>query len=288
MQIQTLLTSLLIGSAVMFGGCASFQGFPKPPNTSAAVAPAPGYQLGDSGILKYNSEQDLTTKQLIRNDIIDARMAEIDRNFADFERALYIEGVGSGVGTDWVLLALTSASTLSTVTHTKTIYSALSTAVAGGNAAFDKRVLFDKTLPALLAQMTAQRETVRLSIRTNELLPIQAYSLFAAQSDLETYAFAGSIAGAIASVAEDAGKKSSTAKQEQKDLTKAVFQRTASSTRLHEFWKPKGVIDQNTESRLKTWLSNNGFDSGNGAITMFIFDRDKEDSRLKAMKDLGL
>ncbi|HEV8690147.1 MAG TPA: hypothetical protein VGQ91_07625 [Ideonella sp.] len=39
---------------------------------------------------------------------------------------------------------------------------------------------------------------MRLTIRTNQQLAVDGYSWFAAESDLQTFEFAGSIPGAIA------------------------------------------------------------------------------------------
>lgn len=275
-------------ASVLLAGCGSMRGFPEPPATSTVSFPNPGYQLADGAILKYNEETDLTKKKLLRNEIIDARMAEIDAKFADYERTLYREGIGVGVGTDWANLVLSAASTISRVESTKTIISAVGTATAGGAAAFDKRVLFDKTLPALLAQMVAQRETIRTVIRTNEMLSVEGFTLSAAESELQGFAFAGSVPGAIAGVAQDAGQKAANARQDQKDLAKAIFGRTTSTAALIQFWKPSGKVDAANEARIYKWLSDNGFDARPGAITVFLFDGSKEDSKAKAVKDLGL
>jgi hypothetical protein len=275
---------------ILLTACQSIRGFPEPPYVapSSVEAPAVGYQLSPSAIVAYNKETDATKKKMLRNEIIDARMAELDDKFADYERALYREGVGVGVGTDWTLLALTAASTISTVTSTKTTLSALATATSGGASAFDKRVLFDKTLPALLAQMVAGRESARASIRASEQLPVAEFTWSAAESALNEFAFAGSIPGAIAGIAQDAGKKTADAKQDIKDLTKASFARTSTSTLLLNFWKPGGTVNATNEASLKAWLSTNGFTSDPGSITMFIYDSGKEDSRAAAVKDLHL
>lgn len=288
MPARAAVTGSVLVLCFALAGCSSIRGFPEPPATSTATRPTVGFQLGPSIVEEYNAERDPAKKQLIRNEIIDARMAEIDRKFADYERALYQEGVGSGIGTDWALLALTAAATVSTVETTKTALAAAATAVAGGVAAFDKRALFDKTLPALLAQMVAQRETVRVLIRTKELLPVDSYSWFAAESDLQRFEFAGSIPGAIVGVAEDAGEKTATARQEQKELTKVSFKKTSTSTRLLEFWKPGGKVNADNAKRLSDWMKANGLATGAGTVTMFIFDADSEDLRAKAINDLGI
>jgi hypothetical protein len=274
--------------ATLLAGCISIKGMPEPPATSTAVAPEPGYQLGADAIRLYNAETDTAKKLARRNDIIDARMAEIDRRFAEFERALYAEGIGVGIGTDWALLALTAASTLSTVSSTQTIFSAVATAVVGGTAAYDKRVLFDKTLPSLMAQMVAQRETQRVAIRTSSQLPVESYTLFAAESDLQAFARAGSIPGAIASVAQDAGQKTAAAQQEMRALTRGVFERTASGTLLRDFWKPDGVMNKDNEKKILDWLGKNGFDTRPGAITMFLSIQGLEAFRARAAAELGL
>ncbi len=288
MYCRAGFVAFVVAASFALAACTSLQGYPKPPDTSTVSAPTPGYQLGPAAILQYNAETDPTKKKLIRNEIIDARLAELDKKFGEFERELYAEGIGAGVGTDWALLAFTAASTLSTVQTTKTIFSAISTAVAGGAAAFDKRALFDKTLPALLAQMVAQRETARTSIRTSEQLPVESYSWFAAESDLQAFGSAGSIPGAIAGVAQDAGQKTAVAKQELKELTKAIYGKTATSAALRDFWKPDGKVDPANAAKLTSWLGQNGFAADAGSITMFIYDSTKEESRVKAVKDLGL
>jgi hypothetical protein len=168
---------------VLLSGCATIRGFPDPPDTSTAEFPAVGYQLGPDAITQYNKAPD-ARKKLVRNEIIDARMAEIDRKFAEFERALYREGIGFGVGTDWLVLALTAGATVAGGVDTKTALAAISTAVVGAHAAYSRDALFEKTMPALMAQMVAQRETIRASILMNEESPVEAYTLFAGLSQL--------------------------------------------------------------------------------------------------------
>jgi hypothetical protein len=288
MDLTRLSSSVLAGVMLALAGCTSIRGFPEPPATSSASKPDPGYQLGPAGIAEYNKETDAQKKKLIRNELIDARMAELDRRFGEYERALYAEGIGVGVGTDWTILALTAAATLSTVETTKTAFSAVSTAVVGGTASFDKRALFDKALPALLAQMVAQRETIRTGIRRNEQLEVENYTWFAAESELQGFEFAGSIPGSIAGVAQDAGQKAAVARQEQMKLSSGVFSKSVSGTLLRDFWKPDGEVNPANATRLTDWMKLNGLATGPGAITVFTRTKELEELRAKAVKDLGL
>lgn len=71
--------------------------------------------------------------------------------FTAYEREILREDIGSGVASDWTVLALTATTTVVGAASAKTALGASSTAVVGGTASFDKRALLQKTLPALLA-----------------------------------------------------------------------------------------------------------------------------------------
>ena len=208
---------LILITFQLVAGCATINGFPDPPSTSTAVYPEPNYLLGDNALKKYTEEPAASKKEL-RNEIIDARMQEIDKKFEDFERALYKQGIGFGIGTDWVALALTATAVIVHGATSKTAIAAIATGVVGASAAFDKQVLFDKTLPVIIASMVAQRETTRASIRASEELPIESYTIYAALSDLQRFEFAGSIPGSLQSMAVDAGQKAATAQKRQDDI----------------------------------------------------------------------
>src|SRR5258708_5726919 len=270
MNARKAVNMVLVAAAItLVTACSTTRGFPDPPKTSTVIFPEVDYQLATAAIKNYNEEIDLAKKKLLRNEIIDARLAELDIKFGDYERAIYSEGVGYGVGTDWFVLSLTAATVLAHAAGAKTALGAVSTAVVGGEAAFDKRVLFEKTLPALMAQMVAERETVRAAIRTNEELPVESYTWSAAESQLEQYKFAGSIPGAIAAVAQDAGKKTDSAKQQLQDVRKSAYFKTAAGDLLMAFWMPDGTtINAANEAKLKQWITDNSIATGAGEITM--------------------
>jgi hypothetical protein len=279
-----LLLCLLVASVV--SSCATIRGFPDPPATSTANYPDPGYLLGPDAIRRYDAETDPGRKKLLRNEIIDARMAAIDARFWAYNRSLYKEDVGAGIGTDWVVLALTGATAVVGSASTKSVLGATSAALVGGQAAFDKRALFDETLPALMAQMTAQRETVRAMIRGHERLPVADYTWYAADSELQEFEYAGSIPGAIASIVQDAGAKTAAAVRE---LRQGSFAKTATGDALRSYWKPDGThIDVGHQERLEAWMKRNGLDTGPGSITMFLRSNALEALRAKAAQDLGV
>jgi hypothetical protein len=286
MRVPVVCTLALVSG--ILSGCNTIRGFPNPPKTVDVAMPEPDWELGPQAIKAYNNAPNPDAQKTFRNEIIDARLAALDRAFGDYERAIYQEDVKAGLGTDFALLALTAGTTVVGAASTKTALGAASVAVAGGAASFDKRTLFDKTLPALLAQMVAGRETIRAQIAANKKLATADYSWSAADSDLQRFAFAGSLVGAIAGVTQDAGQKAAAAKQLVQDVTNGVFQNSTNSQILEAFWKPDGTLSTDNEAKLKDWMTHNGIGTAPGMITMFIHSAIFEPARAKAVKDLEL
>ena len=270
-------------------GCNTIRGFPNPPRTANVTQPEPDWELGPQAIKAYNeAAAGSPAQKLLRNDIIDARLAAIDSAFGEYERTIYQEEVKSGLGADWALLALTAGTTVVGAASTKTALGAASAAVVGGTASFDKRALFDKTLPALLAQMAWARETIRAQIDLNKKLDTTEYTWSAADSDLQRFAFAGSLVGAIAGVTQDTGQKAAQAKKDVQDITSGKFRSSVNTRMLEDFWKPNGTLDRDNEAKLKEWMAANGVATTPGMISMFIHTDIFETARAKAVKDLNL
>jgi hypothetical protein len=274
----------------VFAGCiAAVRGYPDPPRQSTAVPPDPDYLLGHAAIKAYHTETDLEKKKVLRNEIIDARLDELDRKFGEFERDLHIQGVGFGIGTDWLLLAVAGATATVGGASVKAALGAVSAGIVGARVSFDKQALFDRTLPALMAQMVAQRETIRATVRRSQDLPVESYTIYAALSDLQRFEQASSIPGALQAIAEDAGQKATAARAELKDIRTAKFMKTTAGDLLRKFWKPDGVaIDKQNEQRLMKWMTDNGIATGPGAITMFLRSDVLEEARIKAVRELNL
>ncbi|WP_426258097.1 hypothetical protein [Sphingomonas sp. DC1600-2] len=187
------------GFAMSLAGCATVSGFPNSAfdttQVNAEIAP---YLLA-AKVTAYDSCQ---AKKACRNDIIDARLRAIDLRFGEYERNLYKEGVGFGVGTDWIALALNGVGSVSAASKA---LSAASAGVLGARASFEKQALYNMTMPAMLAQMVAKRREVLARIREGESQDVAAYSLFRALNDIDDYAFAGTLPGAITEISNHAG-----------------------------------------------------------------------------------
>ena len=144
------------------------------------------------------------TRKEWRNEVVEARVRAADLKFGDFERGLYAQGIGYGVGTEWAVLALTGVASVSTGNVPKYL-AALAAGLTGGQAAYAKGALFDKTLPALMAQMQAGRQTILVRIRQGEGQETDAYPYPRGLQDASDYENAGSMPSAINGVTTSAG-----------------------------------------------------------------------------------
>jgi hypothetical protein len=87
---------------------------------------------------------------------------------------------------------------------TKAALGAASTGIIGANAAINKDLYYQKTIPALLTQMEANRLKAKLPIAQGLTQPDSKYSLLKAYIDLDAYKDAGSMPAAISSITQSA------------------------------------------------------------------------------------
>ena len=199
----TVARSALIALALaLLNGCASFQGSPDWNVAKTLEAVDPLYQ---QYIERYYKATTAQSRQRIRNQFIEIRSGLIDRNYSIFKESVYTQRVGSGVGVDIATLFLNAAGAALPDVGVKTGASALSAGIIGSKASIDKNVYFDRTLPALLAQMDGMRSQIRGGILAGMATDVERYPLMQAASDLDSYFHAGTISGAISAATTQAG-----------------------------------------------------------------------------------
>ena len=152
---------------------------------------------------RYLAAPPLKQKEL-RNGFIETRTALIDQSYAGFRQTLYTQRVGMNVGVDLATLGLNAVGAVTGSAPAKTGLHALSGGLIGSKASVDKNVFFDRTMPALLAQMEAQRSAVRLRLLGGMMVGPDRYPLLQARADLEEYYVAGTMVGAIGSITTQA------------------------------------------------------------------------------------
>ncbi|OGT82552.1 MAG: hypothetical protein A3H91_03660 [Gammaproteobacteria bacterium RIFCSPLOWO2_02_FULL_61_13] len=221
MKHQKAAILLLAFSFLMLGGClASLTAYPDLSYDAGAELKSIESYLSAEAITRYDAAEDVQRngmdKKQWRNAVVNARIRAMDVLFNDFQQDLYQEGVGFGISTDWIVLALSGAGAL--ISSASTALSAASSGVVGAKAAFDRNAFLDKTMPTLLATMVAQRKDVLATIRASLALDIDEYPLTLALTDLDHYYQAGTLPGALTAVAENAGSVAEEADDRLKSL----------------------------------------------------------------------
>lgn len=196
----------------MTSGCASIQGYPEPAVSAETRLAEVKTYLEQKAVTDCASSPTRTC----RNTIMDARLTASDVRFSEFERALYMQGIGAGVGTDWGVLALNSVATFAKKSADE--LAAISAAVVGGRASYEKQALYDSSLPVMIAQMVAKRQEVLVSVRMGQTKAISEYSLYRGLSDVDQYDRAGSIPAAMSEIVRNAGEQAAEASDALKQI----------------------------------------------------------------------
>lgn len=221
----------------------------------------------------------------LRNEIINARIAAIDIQFSAFQQKLRGEGINLNVGTDIITLGLGAAGGLVSG-GTSQVLSATTTAVTGLKGSVDKNAFFEETMPALFAQMIAQRKKVLVRIRKGLNTSTSDYPLQQGTADLLDYKYAGSIPGSIATIVEDAGTTASKATEE---INKTLaFKMDKSAASLKDFLGP--ISKNKTFDELKVIMIKNCWKDKkvnlpqNTPFVDFMFQDSYQDHRAKTLE----
>jgi hypothetical protein len=189
------------------------------------------------------------------------------------------------LGTDIALLGLSGAGAVASAATAKTILASISAGVTGTRTAVDKDVFFEKTMPALLEEMDADRKMVLVDIQTGLTVGSDRYSLFQAVYDLDRYYRAGTIPAAVASITKMSSENAVQAEGELKDVSMG-YKADVSSTLLRKFWKPNGkTINPANESKLRQWMKDNAIEV---SITSFMIGDTFSEGRARAARDLKI
>jgi len=236
-RIFLLIAALGLVSCASSWKPASYTGFPDrviEPDTE--LVDLKDYFLKDE-VVKYNKQTTDEGRRRIRNEIINGRLAAIDIQFSLFQKNLHEEGLTLNVVSDALVLGLGAAGALASG-GTSQILSATSAAVTGLHGSINKNAFYEQTMPALFAQMIAQRKKALVKIRTGLASSSSDYPLQQGFVDLEDYQYAGSIPGSLATIVEDAGVTSAKATESLDRVLR--FQMDKGAQNIEEFLGPIG------------------------------------------------
>lgn len=248
---------ILAVALLLVQGCSSFQGAPNWDPAAVKSSDA----LFDEYVDKYFNAKSPDDRALVRNEYMTKRMAQIDRSYIDYKQDLYTQRVSSTVGIDVATMTLAGAAAAVSDVGTKTGASAVAALLTGTKTSIDKNVYFDRTLPAMLAQMDALRAEARAQLYAGALLPADRYSLSQADADLNEYRQAGTVYRAIAAVTNQAG-------QAQVAAEKVLRDRLPSEETIRSMLQQKGfsvqkaAVTDTTELLKKCVLVDGSLDPG--------------------------
>lgn len=216
-----------------------------------------------------------------RDEIVGGRIRAIDLQFGIWQLALVTDTMKLNTIGDITSLAVTTTATITSSVHAKTILSAIATALTGAKATINKDVFYDKTVPALLAQMIATRKQVLVRLRTGLSQELTEYSLNQALSDVDDYYTAGTIPAALAGITETAGKSASEATKKLETI--ATYGMDAEGLRLYSYWKPTGKVDDKHATEIRAFIESKHLTIG---IPTFIITKEYHDQRVEALDKL--
>jgi hypothetical protein len=194
---------------LFISGCAAFSGYPDNYQDNAAVRavdqPYLNANVRDIGNSPLDSARGGLTKQQYRDTVIYRRIEIIDVYYYDFESKLIGTYNGLDVGADLTVLVLNGLGATVGAASAKAALAAASAGVIGAKNTVNTDIFYQKTIPALVAQMRAAREKALLTIENGVARPVSSYSLDQALSDINGYYVAGSLPSAISQIVTQAG-----------------------------------------------------------------------------------
>lgn len=281
-----LVAPALIASSASLGGCTSIEGFPRRPETIQVVEDKRSLFFGPSAENAYYAASTEADRRRERDRLVYGKMEVIEYDFEALERAL--NGTGNSVSLfgDLSVLALTGIASTTGGEATKSALAAMSSGIVGAQGAVSKNLYFQRTLPALLTQMEANRIAVRATIIAALVEKSDAdYPLPAAAIDLRRLIRAGSIPASVAGITQQAAAQRDESQAKVDGLRNLSFSSSDSSKTLSAWLNPGGVRDAGRAGALQQWLNARPETFLRIPLEMFVRG---EDPRLEPIRQLAL
>jgi hypothetical protein len=214
--------SLLVNAVLALSACGVFRGAPAPVISISQEKEDLAIYLGGDVLKKSYSSNDADRNGMSatawRDAVIAARLQITDLNYQAFKNELYAETSGINLGTNLAALGVSGAAAVASA-GTAQALAAASTGILGAGTAFNKDTLYEKTLPAIFAQMEANRTAVLLAMRKSQQNDAGKYPLSLALSDLSAYERAGTLESAIQALTTTATDQADSNKKEIAKIT---------------------------------------------------------------------
>jgi hypothetical protein len=178
-----------------------------------------------------------------RNRFITGRLTMMNIRYIQFIRHLTTDRQLLDTAGAMLTLGMNIAGAAVGAASTKTVLAALSAGVTGTKEVIDKNYYFDKTIPALVGQMNAERKKALIPILAGLKVDLDDYPFAQAVTDLHNYYFAGTFAGAIQAIQADAAEKEQRQDQIIATLTPLSIEQVADKAALTQALGTLGAAD---------------------------------------------
>lgn len=226
----------VLAASLFITACSSMQGFPDRAGDvdERLKQLAQNYFLPHADVLaNYRELTSASARRAYRDDVVYGRMMAVDLQFSIFSEAIYEEGIATNLTLDILGIGVGVAGAAVTAAEGSRILSALSGGISGTSTSINKNLYYERTMPALMALMEAERDQIRAEIFGGLLQEDQTYSLGQALIDLERYYLSGSIPGALSSVTQQAGATKEAADAAMSTARDAAFVDVAAQSRVN-------------------------------------------------------
>lgn len=252
-------------ASLFISGCAAFSGYPvnyqSGADLTSADQPFLTANVRDIGNAQDDSRRNGLTKQQYRDTVIYRRLEIIDAYYYDFESKLIGSYDGLDLGADLTVLLLNGLGATVGAASTKAALAAASAGVIGAKNAVNTDIFYQKTIPALVAEMRAARKTERVKIEEGITHTVDVYSLDQALGDINDYYVSGSLPSAVSQIVTQAGAAETQATASIDALRKAKYRpATADAKKLIDWLYPNGdenkMPDASKLAKLTNWMQN--------------------------------
>lgn len=198
-------------AALALAGCATVRGSQEAPSAFRPSAPLVSYDVAlDNYRSPLASARAGKTRAEYRDHVLELYLADIENKYRRFKEQLISTDRGSALAGDLLLLGLSGATALAGTSAADELATVTAVA-AGARASVDKRLFFDRTMPAVIATMDARRAAIKTEIEIRRHLPDAQYSLGAGINDLIRLTDAGNINNGIDKITADAANQKNAA-----------------------------------------------------------------------------
>jgi hypothetical protein len=277
-------------SLFLLAACDSIQGYPQDPENSSAVIASLSSYFDLSWDEKYDLSTDPDVRRRYRDVIVLSHMRAYDIEFDNFERGLYGQGNSLAVAGSLATITMGAVGGVAGAAVTKAALNSASAAVTGAEGAISKELYYQRTLPALISQMEADRTIAKTNILLGLKQSDSAYSLAQAYVDLESLKSAGGIPAAISNVTQTASSNAQAANENLQIVSTSsfTFSTSASRDQIRTWLYPGGAINTSRRALLLAWMGQHGINTNNTSIAAFLADKQFEPKRQLALNDRNL